>query len=356
MKKINHEGVIISNPFDLQTYNWNDPKSLRKTFNLMFNTNFDFIGLMLDFPNMKDCDIEEWEAIVDQYILSNKSKKIKAALIASLPETLPKHIRDRCLRSGIVPLQGLQEALFAINSSIVTGKAWKKSNILKKINFKKCNKKKIKTYSEFQSKKILQNYGIRNPRSIISNSHNVIKDSKKIGFPLVLKIDSKKIIHKTEFQAVFTDVDSEDEIKKSIKQLSKIGNNFLIEKMIQDIVAEMIIGIKVDEQFGPLIIIGSGGIYTELINDSVTLLLPLTKPIILEAINNLKISKFLYGYRGKAKGDVNALISTILKLSKFAEKNASRIVELDINPLIIRPKGKGVVAADALIHYLEDIK
>ena len=356
LKKVNHEGVIISNPFDLQTYNWNDPKSLRKTFDLMFKANFDFIALMLDFPNMKDCDVEEWEAIVDQYILSNKSKKTKTALIASLPETLPKHIRDKCLREGIVPLQGLQEALFAINSSIVVKKAWAKSNSLKKIKYKKCNKKIIKTYNEFQSKNILHKYGIKIPNSILSNRSDIIKDSKKIGFPVVLKINSKKIIHKTELKGVFTNIDSETEVKKSIKHLSKLGNSFLIEKMIKNKVAEMIIGIKVDDQFGPLIIIGSGGIYTELLKDSVTLLLPLTKQIVLDAINNLKISKLLYGYRGKAKGDINALVKTVLKLGKFVEKNASNLIEADINPLIICNKGKGVIAADALIHYLEKIE
>ena len=84
--------------------------------------------------------------------------------------------------------------------------------------------------------------------------------------------------------------------------------------------------------------------------------MPLTKSIVLDAINSLKISKLLYGYRGKAKGDINALIETILKLGKFAEKNASSLIEVDINPLIISTKGKGVIAADALIHYLEEIK
>ena len=144
--------------------------------------------------------------------------------------------------------------------------------------------------------------------------------------------------------------------KKNIQHLSKLGNSFLIEKMVREKVAEIIMGIKVDDQFGPLIVIGSGGIYTELINDTVTLLLPLTKSIVLDAINSLKISKLLYGYRGKAKGDINALVETILKLGKFAEKNASSIIEADINPLIICNKGKGVIAADALIHYLEEIK
>ena len=355
LKKVNHKGVIISNPFDLQTYNWNDPKSLRKTFDLMFKANFNFIGLMLDFPNMNDCDIAEWEAIVDQYILSSKSKNKKAGLIASLSETLPKHIRDKCLKSGIVPLQGLKEALFAIHCSISTGKAWSDFNVLKNIKFKRYNKKSIKTYSEFHSKKILQSYGIKIPHSIVSNSNDAIKNVKKIGFPVVLKINSEKIIHKTELKGVFTDINSESKVRKSIKHLSKLGKEFLIEKMIEDKVAEMIIGIKVDEQFGPAIIIGSGGIYTELINDSVTLLLPLKKSIVLNAINNLKISKLLNGYRGKSKGDIKSLVETILKLGKFAEKNASSLIEADINPLIISSKGKGVIAADALIHYLDEI-
>ena len=356
LEKVNHKGVIISNPFDLQTYNWNDPKSLRKTFDLMFKANFDLIGLMLDFPNVEDCDITEWEDIVDEYILSAKLKKKRAAIIASLPETLPKHIRDKCLKSGIVPLQGLKESLYAIHCSILTGQAWSKFNLLKV--FKSNNKIRSlkKTYSEYQSKKILRGYGIGIPKSILSNIKQAVADSKKIGFPLVMKINSNQILHKTEIKGVFTNINSETEIKKSLKHLSKLGNEILIEKMIQDQVTEMIIGIKIDDQFGPVIIVGSGGIYTELMNDSVTLLLPLKKSIIIKSINDLKISKLLKGLRGKPKGDIQATVQAIMKLGKFAEKNASRLIEVDINPLIVRPKGKGVVAADALIHYLEDIK
>ena len=183
-----------------------------------------------------------------------------------------------------------------------------------------------------------------------------LTDSKKIGFPVVIKINSNKIMHKTEIKGVFTNINSETEIKKSLKHLSKLGNEILIEQMIQDQVTEMIIGIKIDDQFGPVIIVGAGGIYTELMNDSVTLLFPLKKSIILKAINDLKISKLLKGLRGKPEGDIPAIVQVIMKLGIFAEKNASRLIEADINPLIVRPKGKGVIAADALIHYLEDIK
>jgi acetyl-CoA synthetase len=202
----------------------------------------------------------------------------------------------------------------------------------------------------------LRSYGIGIPKSILSNIKQAVADSKKIGFPLVMKINSNQILHKTEVKGVFTNIKSENEIKKNLKHLSKLGNEILIEKMIQDQVTEMIIGIKIDDQFGPVIIVGSGGIYTELINDSVTLLLPLKKSIIIKSINDLKISRLLKGLRGKPEGDIQATVQAIMKLGKFAEKNASRLMEVDINPLIVRPKGKGVIAADVLIHYLEDIK
>jgi acyl-CoA synthetase (NDP forming) len=294
--------------------------------------------------------------IVDKFLLSAKEKNKFAAIITSLPETIPKHLRDKCLKSGVVPLQGLRESLYAIHCSILTGQAWSKFNLLKV--FKSNNKIQSlkKTYSEYQSKKILKNYGIRIPKSILSNLKQAVANSKKIGFPLVMKINSNQILHKSEIKGVFTNINSETEVKKSLKYLSKLGNEILIEKMIQDQIAEMIIGIKIDDQFGPVIIVGAGGIYTELINDSVTLLLPLKKSIILKAINGLKISKLLNGFRGKPKGDIEAIVQAIMKLGKFAEKNTSRLIEADINPLIVRPKGKGVIASDALIHYFEDIK
>ena len=356
LKIVNHKGVIISNPFDLQTYNWNDPESLKKTFDLIFKANFNLVGLMLDFPNINECDIAEWEAIVDKFLLSAREKKTFAVIIASLPETLPKHIRNKCLKSGVAPLQGLKESLHAIHSSILTGQAWSKYNKLKVYKSNNKTNASVKTYSEYQSKNILKKNGIKIPKSVLSNPNKAVEDSKKIGFPVVLKINSNQIFHKSEIKGVFTNIKSETEVKKSLKYLSKLGNEILIEKMIQDQVVEMIIGIKVDDLFGPVIIIGSGGIYTELINDSITLLLPLRKASVLKAINSLKISKLLKGYRGKSKADVEELAQTIMKLGTFAEKNASRLIEMDINPLIVRTKGKGVVAADALIHYLEEIK
>ena len=222
LKKVNHKGVVISNPFDLQTYNWNDPESLKKTFDLILKADFNLVALMLDFPNIDDLDINEWEMIIDKFLLSTKEKNKFTAIIASLPETLPRSIREKCLKSGVAPLQGLKESLYAIHSSILTGNAWSKFNNLKIIKSvsKKNNTKK--TYSEYQSKKILENYGIKVPKSIVSNINEAVVESKKIGFPLVMKINSNAIFHKTEIKGVFTDINSENELKKHLKTSFKI--------------------------------------------------------------------------------------------------------------------------------------
>ena len=349
LKKVNHPSVLISNPFDLQTYNWNDPRQLAKTFKLIFKTNFGLNALMLDFPNIEDCDTQEWDAIVDEFIKSSKIKK-NGAIISSLSDTLPKYLREKCLKSGVVPLQGMYEGLLAISNSIKIQKAWKK-NIDIKIPKNIPNlKKKVKNYSEYESKLILRKYGVPIPKSLITNKKNILRNYKKIGFPLVAKINSSKTLHKTEINGVITNINSEKELKQ---KTNKLKGNILIEKMVKNAVFEMIIGIKIDNEFGPTIILGAGGIYTELFKNTTTLLLPLNKKIILEELKKLNFSKILFGFRKKNGGDIDALVNTILKIASFAEKNSDKISEVDINPLIICKKGKGVFAVDALIHYFK---
>ena len=348
LKKVNHPSVIISNPFDLQTYNWNDPKQLAKTFKLIFKTNFGLNALMLDFPNIEDCDTAEWDAIVDQFIKSSKIKK-NGAIISSLSDTLPKYLREKCLKSGVVPLQGMSESLLAISNSIKISKAWSNFSEIKISKKLQNHKKKIKTFSEYESKLILKKFKISTPKSLITNKKNILRDYKKIGFPLVAKIHSTKFFHKTEIGGVIININNEKELKQ---KTNKFRGNILIEKMISNSIFEMIIGIKNDSQFGPTIILGAGGIYTELFKDTTTLLLPLNKKIILDEIKKLKFSKILFGFRGSDIADIDALVNTILKVAVFAEKNSDKISEVDINPLIVCKKGKGVFAVDALIHYL----
>jgi acetyl-CoA synthetase len=124
--------------------------------------------------------------------------------------------------------------------------------------------------------------------------------------------------------------------------------------MATDVVAEIIVGISRDAQFGLALTLGTGGILVELIQDTATLLLPVSRSDIYTSLQGLKTWPLLCGYRGKAVGDVDALVDAVLAIAAYAQAHASNLLELDVNPLLVLAQGKGVVAVDALIHLLKD--
>ena len=176
-----------------------------------------------------------------------------------------------------------------------------------------------------------------------------------------MKAVGETFLHKSDLGAVMLNLNSAEEVKLAVKEISDsvgtqsvadsqvVADRFLIERMVTGAVAELIIGIKRDEQFGPALVIGAGGILVELISDSVSLLLPTNRAAVAEAINSLTVSKLLTGFRGKTAGDINAVIDATLGIAAFTEDHWDTLLELDINPLMVLPDGQGVVAVDALI-------
>jgi acyl-CoA synthetase (NDP forming) len=119
--------------------------------------------------------------------------------------------------------------------------------------------------------------------------------------------------------------------------------------MVESPVAEVIVGVKRDEQFGPALVVGSGGILVELVADSRSLLLPVTRNDVRHAIESLAVSKLINAYRGGVQGDIDALVDAVMSVTAYAEEHWSTLLELDVNPLMVLPAGKGTVAADALV-------
>jgi len=128
----------------------------------------------------------------------------------------------------------------------------------------------------------------------------------------------------------------------------------LIEPMIVDGVAEILVGALIDPQFGLTLLLGAGGVLTELLRDSTSLLPPFTQSTITAALQRLTVSRLLGGFRGKPAGDVPALVDAILGVTRYAEANLDVLSELDVNPVIVRPLGAGVVAVDALIRLAKE--
>jgi 4-hydroxybutyryl-CoA synthetase (ADP-forming) len=178
---------------------------------------------------------------------------------------------------------------------------------------------------------------------VVKKYADVVKAAKNVGYPLVLKVVSKKIIHKTEVGGVKI-VQNETELEKAYKDLTRIkkAEAFIVQEFVHG--QELIAGIKHDPTFGPVIMLGTGGIFVEALKDITFRVCPITAEDVRSMIDDLKMKKILYGFRGKSV-NIKKLSDVLVKLSRLPEKK--KIQELDINPLIADEQG--VKAVDVRI-------
>jgi acetyl-CoA synthetase len=219
-----------------------------------------------------------------------------------------------------------------------------------KITGKSSNKAKNhhQTLSEYQAKQLLSEYGLSIPRGgLVSNTNDALQIAKKLNYPVVIKVSSDNSIHKTEMDAVRVNIKDDKALNLAANELLSIGSYLLVENMIEDAVAELIVGVNTDPSFGNYLVIGSGGVLVELVGDSVPLLLPIERQDVIYALSQLKLYPLIKGYRAKPAGDLEALVDAVM--SVVAIINSNRVVELDINPLLVLPRGKGAIVVDALV-------
>jgi len=258
--------------------------------------------------------------------------------------------REMCLSAGIMPLQGQREALEALNLAGEVGETWARGGRVELRLPAGPDSARVRTLAEYAGKAALADFGVNIPRSRVVSPRDAAIAAQDIGFPVVIKATGAHFEHKSEVGAVVVDVRNAADAAAAAQRLSKLSDSLLVEEMIADGVAEILVGMTVDPQFGQVLVIGAGGILTELLRDSATLLPPFTAESIEAAISRLKVSRLLAGFRGKPAADVPALISNVLACTRYADANLNALLELDINPVIVRPAGLGAVAVDALIR------
>jgi acyl-CoA synthetase (NDP forming) len=353
LRELLTERVTVANPLDIHTYLWFDPPALRRVFFEVLRCGYDAVGFMLDSPPEPKSNTASFDAAIDVFIEASQGAPSRAALIASLPETISARIRARCLEGGVIPLQGQREALEALALAGAVGAAWR-SGQGTQLQLPRAtaamSAAPIHSLSEQQGKAALAQFGVGIPRGKIVAPGAARDAAEALGFPVVIKAVGSHLEHKTEVGGVVLNVRGAAEATAAAGRLAKLSDTLLVEEMITDGVAEILVGVIVDPQFGQVLVIGAGGVLTELLADSVSLLAPWTKQSIEAALPQLVVARLLNGYRGKPAGDVSALIESILGIARYAGAHLDTLVELDVNPIIVRPKGHGVVAVDAMIR------
>ncbi len=223
------------------------------------------------------------------------------------------------------------------------------------MNISELLKKKLESnqtvLTEFESKELLREIGIAIPaQKLTSTKEETILAAKNIGYPVVLKLMAEDIVHKSDTGAVKLNIKNEDETANAFGELMNIPSQaeklISVQKMANEPITELILGMTTDAQFGPALMFGIGGILVELLEDVSFRIAPITEYDAREMIKEIKGFPILDGYRGKPKADIDAIVQTLLKVSELVIKH-EEIYEMDLNPVFIYDKG--LICVDARI-------
>jgi acetyltransferase len=292
----------------------------------------------------------------------DKSKPVLACFMGGTDVT---PARDFMLEKGLADYRSPEKAVNALRA-MVRYAEWRKqpsaqsreikgdretvSSIIKK--YRAAGQVQI---NESDTKKILRAYGINTPAgALVSSAEEAAKEAEKIGYPIVMKIVSPDIIHKSDVGGVMLHLKSADAVSEAYSaMISKIKNNVpnaritgvYIEKMSNPGSKEVIIGLTRDPQFGPMIMFGMGGIFVELLKDVNFALAPVSDSEALEMIKQIKTYPLLSGYRGQKPVAIEAIADTIVRISQLAI-DFPEIKEMDINPFMAFPGAAESTAVD----------
>ena len=305
-----------------------------------------FLHLLSDKNVSLGLYVQDWRQdyylhLMHEKILLEIKKKTKKPIIAvsNYSMTIDQEMAKRFLDNGIPLVKGTKEALVAIKNLLNN----------KKIKFSlkphPKNNKFIKWRSKINESKyldpengfaLLSDYGINVAKYKVCNTiSDVVRASKIIGFPLVLKTLNENLHHKTEVNGVIVNIKNLKDLKENYRDLEKrLGKKVLISKMITGGI-EWSIGVKNDPDFGPAVMISLGGTLIDILDEKLILMAPFLPSELQKKLKSLKSYKLLKGYRGSSEYSVKKLCEAASKISYLALDFNKYIDEIDINPIII---------------------
>jgi acyl-CoA synthetase (NDP forming) len=317
--------------------------------------------LVLDYPAQFTGERKECDLLLDLYCKALQRHGKAGFVTSAFPELLPPHARERLHAQGVAALQGVEDGLAAWGR--IAGYPRKRQALLtlgESALVPLCPQALAgqgQLLNEWDSKQALRAFGLPTPDGVLSTPDNALKDAAAMGYPLVVKAVSAQLPHKTEAGAVALNLKDDTALRAALDRMRASINAYapqvafdrlLLEPMAKPPLAELIVGIKRENDFGLALVIGAGGILVELLKDSRSLLLPTTDGAIRQALLSLRSAPLLQGFRGRQAADLDALVAAIRAVADYACENAAQLLELDVNPLLVG--ADGTTAVDALIR------
>ncbi len=330
--------VSLSNPLDYHTYIWGDARKMAAAWAPMAAAHIGLTLIIVDYPHT---DASDWESATQAALAVRAQTGRPVAVVATLPELMPPATAARLMAGGVVPLCGLLEALNAAEAAANMPALHDLPALPPGPD------RATALHPEAQSKALLANYGVPVPAgATATNPKDLAAAAQALHGPLAVK--AQGLAHKSDAGAVALGVAPHDIAQTAAKMAAKLSApSYLVEEMIDGGVAELLLAVTRDAAHGFVLTLGAGGILTELWHDTQSLLLPVTREDLAQALTRLRCYPLLVGYRGKPAACLDAILDAALALQMCAIAHLDQIEEIEINPLICTPTR--AVAADALI-------
>ena len=326
--------VALANPLDYHTYVWRDTQAMTRAWKGMTGRNVALTLSIVDYPHT---DATDW-ACATQAALNCASETGRPfAVVATLPELMPEEVAQQLLDGGVVPFAGLHEALAAAEAA-----ARPLPEPAAPVQLPG-NCEADTTLTEAEAKQALAEHGLTVPRRVAVPVARAETATRHLTGPFAVK--GVRLAHKSEHGAVLLGVEA-SEIADAARRVGT--SDVLVEEMAADGVAELLIGVTRDPAHGFVLTLGAGGVLTEILRDTVSLLVPSDRNATRTALGKLACAPLLAGYRGKPAADLDAILDAIDAVQSYVIANADTVSEVEINPLICT--ATGAVAVDALIR------
>lgn len=358
LRAVMPEFANVTNPFDYNTKFWGNYEVLVELFHVLLRENVDAGLLIVDSPAETGSEHKsDTDAVVHATRDAGRRAGVPVAYCSVMPEASNAAMRRWSHDDGIAALQGIREGVTAVAKTAAFGE--RRQALLHRAELDDHALPDVlplgatpKALDEWQGKQALAAYGLPVPKGSPARIAEAGRVAADIGFPVAVKVLSDTILHKTDVGGVALNLATPEAAQAAAEDMAKrLGvTKVLIEPMAPKPVAEMIVGITRSEEFGPVLVVGAGGVLVELYKDAASLLLPVHEDDVRAAIDRLKVARLLDSFRGGPKGDREALVKAVMAVAAYAMDNRSSLAELDVNPLFVLPEGQGVVAVDALIR------
>ncbi|MEX3017906.1 acetate--CoA ligase family protein [Gymnodinialimonas hymeniacidonis] len=334
--------VSLANPLDYHTYIWGDRAAMAATFSAMMDPSLSIGCVVLDFPRGDRCDASMWDIVIDAIQDATRESGKPITVVSSLPETLPEEIAAELIADGIPPLCGLDDALSAIALAAQPPPSTPGDPVLTPVTMSDMASIML---TEVQAKTALSAHGLGVPKGFnATSSAEAGRTAQSLQPPMVLK--GVGFAHKSENGAVALNLHKAKDVSEAADRMPT--TEFLLEEMITDGVADLLVGVVSDPAHGFVLTLGAGGTLTELLADTVHLLLPVGPTEIEAAVDGLTVAPLLAGFRGAHPTNRQSIVNAVLAVQDYVIANAAQVLEVEVNPLICTPTR--AVAADALIR------